>query len=84
VGEVLARQQVIDKTKSLLRSFAHGNGHCAVKFDNRGWLNPKQPVEEQRNLALVRGCRGKQMLAAYHENQTSGHETLADKPIMRQ
>jgi len=58
VGEVLARQQVIDETKTLLRTFAHGNGHRAVKLDNRGWLNPKQPVVEQRNLAPVRGCRG--------------------------
>jgi hypothetical protein len=23
---------------------AHGNGHYAVQFDNRGWLNPKQPA----------------------------------------
>jgi hypothetical protein len=58
VGEVLARQQVIDETKTLLRTFAHGNGHRAVKLDNRGWLSPKQPVVEQRNLAPVRGCRG--------------------------
>jgi hypothetical protein len=35
VEEVLARQQVIDKTKTLLRTFAHGNGRRAVKFDNR-------------------------------------------------
>jgi hypothetical protein len=58
VGEVLARQQVIDKSKTLLRTFAHGNGNCAVQFDNRGWLNPQQAVVEQRNLAPVRGCRG--------------------------
>src|SRR5207248_7260812 len=50
--------QVIGKTKSLLRTFAHGNGDCAVQFDNRGWLNLKQPVVEQRNLAPVRGCQG--------------------------
>jgi hypothetical protein len=58
VGEVLARQQVIDKSKSLLWTFAHGNGHCAVQFDSRGWLNPKQLDVEQRNLAPVRGCCG--------------------------
>jgi hypothetical protein len=39
LGEVLARQQVIDKSKTLLQTFAHGNGHRAVQFDNRGWLN---------------------------------------------
>jgi hypothetical protein len=58
VGEALARQQVVDRTKTLLRTFAHGNGHYAVQFDKRGWLNPKQLVVEQRNLAPVRGCRG--------------------------
>jgi hypothetical protein len=58
VGQVLARQQVIDKTKPLFRTFAHRNGYCAFQFDNRRWLNPKQPVVEQRNLAPVRGCRG--------------------------
>jgi hypothetical protein len=42
VGKLLAREQVIDKSKTLLQTFAHGNGHCAVQFDNRGWLNPKQ------------------------------------------
>jgi hypothetical protein len=42
VGWVLACQQVIDKSKTLLQTFAHGNGHCAVQFGNRGWLNPKQ------------------------------------------
>jgi hypothetical protein len=34
VGEFLARQQVIDKIKTLLG--AHGDGHCAVQFYNRG------------------------------------------------
>jgi hypothetical protein len=58
LGEVLARQQVIDKSKTLLQTFAHGNGHRAVQFDNRGWLNPKQLVIEQRNLAPVRGGHG--------------------------
>ncbi len=37
VEDVLARQQAINKTKTLLQTFAHGNGHCAVQFDNRGW-----------------------------------------------
>jgi TonB dependent receptor len=58
LGEVLARQQVIDKSKTLLQTFAHGNGHHAVQFDNRGWLNPKQLVIERRNLAPVRGGHG--------------------------
>jgi hypothetical protein len=44
VREVLVRQQVIDQTKTLIQTLAHGNGHCAVQFDNRGWLNPKQLV----------------------------------------
>jgi len=47
VGDVLAHQQVIDKTKTLLRSFASGNSHCAAMYGNRGWLNSKQPVVEQ-------------------------------------
>jgi hypothetical protein len=38
LGEVLARQQVIDKSKTLLQTFAHGNGHraviCAVPSDS--------------------------------------------------
>jgi hypothetical protein len=58
VGEMLARQQLIDKTETLLQTFAHGNGHRAIQFDNWGWLNPKQLVVEQRNLAPVRGCHG--------------------------
>jgi hypothetical protein len=48
LGEVLARQQVIDKSKTLLQTFAHGNRHRAVQFDNRGWLNPKQLVTPMR------------------------------------
>src|SRR5581483_8183981 len=58
VREMLARQQVIDKRKPLRQTFAHGNGHGAVQFDNRGWMNLEQPVVEQRNLAPVRRCRG--------------------------
>jgi hypothetical protein len=46
VGEVLARQQFIDKPKALLWAFAHSNGHCAVQFHNRRWLNPKQLAVE--------------------------------------
>jgi len=58
VGKLFAREQVIDKSKALLQTFAHGNGHCAVQFDNRGCLNPKQLVIEHRNLPPVRGCHG--------------------------
>jgi hypothetical protein len=58
VGEAIPRQQLIDKTKPLLWTFAHGNGHCTIKFDNRGWMNAKQPIVEQHNLAPVCGCRG--------------------------
>src|SRR6478672_6106596 len=58
VGEAIARQQVIDKTKTLLRTFAHRDGHCTIEFDNRGWMNAQQLIVEQGNLAPVRGCRG--------------------------
>ena len=34
-GEALARQQVIDKRKTLLQTFAHGIGHRAVPLRNR-------------------------------------------------
>jgi hypothetical protein len=30
---------MIDKTKTLLRTVAHGNGHGAVQFDDRRWMN---------------------------------------------
>jgi hypothetical protein len=36
---MLARQQLIDKTKTLLQTFAQGNGHRAIQFDGRGWLH---------------------------------------------
>src|SRR6185312_9253991 len=55
-GELLARQQVIDEAEALLRTFAHGNGHCAVELDDRRWLDPEQAVVEQRDLAPVRRC----------------------------
>jgi hypothetical protein len=58
VGELLARQQAVDKTKTLLRTFAHGHSHRTVQFDNQRWLNLKQPVVEQLDLAPIRGCRG--------------------------
>jgi hypothetical protein len=58
VGELLARQQAVDKTKTLLRTFAHGHSHRRVQFDNQRWLNVKQPVLEQLDLAPIRGCRG--------------------------
>ena len=60
VGEflVLARQQAIDEAKPLFRTIAHGNRHRAVQFDHRRWMNLKQAIIEQRNLAPVRGCRG--------------------------
>ena len=35
----------------------HGDGNCTVEFHNRRWLNPHQPVVEQRDLAPVRGRR---------------------------
>ena len=57
IGEFLARQQAIDETKTLLQTFAHGDGHGAVQFDDRRRMNLKQPVVEQRNLAPVRGRR---------------------------
>src|SRR5215470_3087462 len=56
--KLLAGQQGIDKPKTLLRTFALSNGHGAVQFDYRGWLNLKQAVVEQRDLAPVRGCHG--------------------------
>ena len=30
VGELLGRQQAVDKTKTLLRTFAHGHSHRTV------------------------------------------------------
>ena len=57
-GELLARQQAVDKTKTLLRTFAHGHSHRTVQFDNQRWLKLKQPVVVQLDLAPIRGCRG--------------------------
>jgi hypothetical protein len=57
IGEFLARQQAINETKTLLRTFAHGDGNCAVEFHDRRWVNTNQPVVEQRDLAPVRGRR---------------------------
>jgi hypothetical protein len=58
IGEFFARQKVIDETKPLLRTFAHGDGNCTVEFHDRRWLNANQSVVEQRDLAPVRGRSG--------------------------
>ena len=39
MGKAITRQQIIDKPKPLLRTFAHSNRDCAVQFDNRGLMN---------------------------------------------
>src|SRR5215813_9153487 len=64
-GEIVAfipGQQIVDKSKTLLQTFAgaiaHGNRNRAVQFDDRRWLNAKQLVVEQRNPLPVRGGRG--------------------------
>jgi hypothetical protein len=44
IAEFFARQKVIDETKSMLRTFVHGDGNCTVEFHDRKWLNPNQSV----------------------------------------
>jgi integrase len=60
-GELISGQQVIDKTKTLLQTFAHDNGHGAVQFDNRGWLCDHWDLLEKRPRPpapyLIQGIR---------------------------
>jgi hypothetical protein len=42
--------------RAFLRPVAHGDSNCTVEFDDRQWLDMKQPVVEQGDLPQVRGA----------------------------